>query len=307
MHRRFHDPVSLGGRRLSPVPSGSVRRIGVVVVAAALMAACGDPGPAQPTFDNTDTGAPVGQTPLPEVTPAAPQTAAPVASDTNVTVHPITYPDPADGCYGLASSVALGSAPYRCQTEWVNTGMPLIPGNDIMTNAPMPRTIHVAAAIAPSVAADDAAAFYQGTVLQNWSYEHQATKLLAVLESAFYTSNDRVLQEMLKKNAAVLDIPDCYYPSSVRITPITPDVQAYLVSIGWPQPSGVAAVADYAACPGITFAYQGGARKTMFGNSKPGAAVITGSAQTIAPFGKVWVIDGYGLCGEPKLAPVCGG
>ncbi len=282
-------------------------RLGIAALSlAAVLSACGG-GPSGPavTFNNEATPVPSDLSGIGLETPKAFVTAPPVASDVTVTINPKTYPSPDDPCYGLPKSVSLLSAPAACEAEWQMQGVTVIPGEDISQSSPIPRKVLIASGVPVDTGTAAALAFYRYEVLSTFLVLHNYTGANAVIDTPSYVKYDRILTEMLA-GATVAEVPDCAEPTSLRVAPVPQSVHDYLTRVGWPQPSSYAVIANFSACPGITFVGQGNIRKQLFGNNAAATTITTGSIQDIAPFGKVWVMDGYGICGVAALKPVCG-
>ena len=247
--------------------------------------------------------------PTGEVTPGTLVTAGIPASDAVVALTPTTY-DASSPCASLQVTtrvVNFAGVPLNCFAAWSTYSEQLIPGQDLVANSPIPKTARISPDLFQSDATADANAYYRFVMVRNWAYNNNLPALVKEMDTSAYSPNDFVLNEMTKNFAAVT-APACNLPTTFRVTKVDSGVQDYIKSIGvWPNPSTFAIVSNYAACPGYTFSYQDGTTKTKFGQDRPAADIMTGHVlQTNTPFGGLWVIDGYAICGEPQVKSVCG-
>jgi hypothetical protein len=174
----------------------------------------------------------------------------------------------------------------------------------------MPATALVGREIPPADGQAAATAYVRMEAFGLWAIPYTARMVIATLDTARYVHHDPVLA-LMNQNAYIAAVPPCGYPSALRVAGIDAAARAYLEQRGWPGASGTAIVATFPACPGVdvTTVDAGGQRSTTtkrFGQDRPGSVVASGSVQDIAPFGSVWVVDGYEPCGAPALSPVCG-
>ncbi len=278
------------------------RSLVACLVATASLAACGGTSPSTsvPTFD------PDPPTSHAEVTPTSFVTAGAVAGDTKVSLSPLTYSDPASPCRGQAQTVTFGKLSTACSDAWIDLQPQHVPGEDVMQLATTPKSALLAATVDPATGTADATAFYETAALTRFAYQDNNRFLVQRLDTNAYTRFDLVFNEITQPGGHTTSVPDCNLPVSIRVTVVDSSVTGYLTSLSWPQPSTTAVVATYAPCAGISFAYQDGRTATKFGQRTAGSAVVTGHIENIAPFGNLWVTDGYAICGEPQLARVCG-
>ena len=283
------------------------RSIHLVMGLAMVLTACG--GSNGSTHAPRFTAGSDGNTPQAEVTPKTFVAAVGSPTDRTVTLAPLTYSDPASPCTGMQATTTLANANAAsadCAAAWVNLRADKVPGNDLMAAATTPKQAQVAAGLDLPNATAAANAFYEAAALQRFAYQDNNRTLITALDTEQYLGNDLVFTELTRNAGTTQAVPDCYLPTSIRVVPVPADVNGYLASLGWPSPSSTAIVANYSACAGITFLYPTHTTKTLFGQTTPGAAVITGHIENIAPFGDLWITDGYGICGEPQLKAVCG-
>lgn len=230
---------------------------------------------------------------------------AKLPGDTSITLDPEIY-DPTGPCATVVTSVPVPSAPGSCGLEFLSSKVTEIPGESILSGTPMPATATVSAGV-PSAEARQVASAYEAYVaLQNWAYATGQPELLPMLEAGTI-QDDRVYQEIYSDGGIVTSVPSCYWPTSLRVANANSTAEAYLQQLGWVEPSQLAVVATYPACPGITFSFLNKSTKQLFGQPVPASDVHTGGIEDIAPFGETWDTTGYATCGVPQLRSVCGG
>ena len=275
----------------------------------ALLTSCsGSDSSASPRSTTSNRALDTG--PISIVTPAAFVTAPSVASDTTVAITPHTYQDPSDPCFGLQQTTPLLQAPTACRAAWQELSVLSIPGEDITTASPIPHRAQISSSVGVTAGSAAALAFYRYEVLSTFVVVNNDIAAVVAVDGPGYQTFDRILAVMrgdgTTPGATVSDVPTCSQPTSIRVTNIDAGAVQYLTAGGWPAPSHLAIVANFATCPGFLFQYRGQNSLRVFGNNAPATTVTTGSIRHIAPYGDIWVTDGYAVCGVPQMKSVCG-
>ena len=266
--------------------------IGLVCVAA-FVAACG----------GSQGNTPIGRgTPLPTPTPSALATAvAAHPTDKTVSLNLVMYPA-GSACASVQTTTPLSQVNSDCALLWVDNPVSSVPGDDVMNAAPVPRQAAVSAEIPADQGAAEATAFARWEVLTIWAQTNNLPDILQTLDGSF-SAQDGVLAAM-RSGGYVNAVPDCQYPSSIRVVTADPRSLSYLQAHGWPGPTQTAIVATFPACEGTKIGFQTGPQ-LVAPAAHPYSQVITGTAEDAGAFGTLWQVTGYANCGPPELATLC--
>ena len=264
------------------------------------LAACGG----EPTPPIAGGSGSTGSTPRPSDAPFA--SAAPVPTDHTVVIAPTMF-DASVPCPRLAVTVPVEDVPDSCINAWVNYDAAHVPGEDQIARSHISMRVRVAQGVDDDTARAAANAFYRSAVLREWSLREPAIAVTRAIQTP--ASNDQLLLA-LHNGDSVVSVPDCDYPTDLRVAMLSTGEASFFVERGFPDPfHHLVIVADYPSCPGITMnvmTSKGVVTKVEFGNPQPNADVVTGQVENLPALGSVWVSDGALGCANGALAQVCG-
>lgn len=267
------------------------------VAALLLLAGCGgsssSPGPASYRgTGNGGGGSPSGQGAggSPGAGSLATTAPAPVAA----------YPS-GDPCAALASTVPVGSAPPACGAAWRTMQTSAIPGQDLTRLFPLPSSVGVASGVDPVTAAQWAEAFIRTDEFQRWAEVHGNLIMDTALDPPGHGGG---LIETAMANGAQIIEPPCSAPTHLVAVNLGEAEVAALHAQGWPSPSASALLVTFPPCSGTVIKFPTGTQTTNI-TKTPITRLVSGTVQSLAPFGPIWVIDGDAPCGLQGLATVC--
>lgn len=301
----------------SPV-SRSLRACGFLAAAGVSIAvsACGTTPPARTTPGGRGGGADAGgngsgsggsdaSSRSSDGQTAAPAVATGSPADVVVALHPLTYVSTTDPCAHVATTTSISAVPVTCEQAWGNLVVPTVPGQDLMTTAPIPRTARVAPGVDPTQGAAAATAFVRWQAFQMWAERSNSVAAMTALDLT--GEPDQVAAEVRDGKGHVASVPPCSMPSAIRVTAMSTAAKQHFEDRGWPVPGDLAIVATYPPCEGVVLQYPDLSQRAMDQVASTFSAVNPGVVQTVLPFGDVWAITGELRCDDPALGAVCRG
>ena len=253
--------------------------------------------------------------PRPHSTPtSSPAVAVGSAADSTITLGPQTYESPTNPCAGVGSTSDFWKVPAACQVQFAGLGPSsadplqqhlMIPGQSLMDNSPMTRTVSIQSGVDKAQATALATAFFRWENFFYWAAASNATGSMRLLESQ---AAQTPLGEAVLHNRAVYSVAACDYPTSVRIVQLSSSASKFLLAHGQ-VPTKLALVATFAPCAGDQAGSDKQGAGPIFINAQPQgySNILTENVVQVAPFGTVIRLTGYATCGEfSGLSADCG-
>ena len=233
-----------------------------------------------------------------------PVTAAPALADTRVTVNPVTYA-PGHPCASVSTTTPLAAAPPACEADWLTleSSATSVPGQDFLPGFGEAKTMGLAKGVDVTQGTEVGLAYYRFQAFSTWAEQNNSAAAMQLLDAP--GPLDPVADAVVNHGQAVLAVPPCYLPASVRVVSLDADATTFFRNAVGGDVHPLAVLATFARCPGVTVTK--GAATTTVDSFNAYSVIAAGFLADRDPFGHVWAPQAYAVCGTPQLAAICGG
>lgn len=225
-------------------------------------------------------------------------------TDSHQPLEVAAYP-PGSACQAVTALTRIDLVPGPCATAWAPFAPDFVPGQEIVAAVKPPANVALASGISPQSGLAVAQAFVRTEAFQSWAVSQRLLKLDLSLNPVGFS--DPIDQAISKGGQVAL--PDCYFPTAIRVTTVPDAALDPIRAAGFPNPSPTGVVLTFPACGAVNAVFTGqGSSNTavQVEPAHPARSVLeTGAVVQSAALGNYFQPDGDAECGSSALLPVC--
>jgi hypothetical protein len=205
-------------------------------------------------------------------------------------------------CAGVQVATPVARVPAACAAAWTKLGVTLVPGQDLVRDAPRPPQVRsVAGASVPEVTAL-IVAFWRTEAFKAFAIKTKQPGIVDGLgANRFFRDNSLEVQGVVA--GADVPAPDCHeYPAALGVARATPTLARFLKKTG----TVLLIKATYSAPCAATATAKDGSKVPMYSWTSPLSVLYEGEiAARRDPLGSVLQLTGLAECTQQVALDTC--